>query len=157
MAAPWGGMAALLLLPRAVEAPPPPIGYTGAVAQVPIAGELPLDQAQAFALGKMAEHAGAAKAQGAQIVVFSEGVMSHMWKTTTNNTAGCEVVPSQPGELLCGSGTAGSVVANASCIAKSTGLVLVFDMCDKQPCAGGSSAAPCPADGFYKFNTQVYR
>ena len=116
-------LAALLLLSRAAEAPPPPIAYTGAVAQVPISGE-PLEEAHAFALGKMAEHAGAAKAQGAQIIVFSEGVMSHMWKTTTNNTAGCEVVPSQPGELLCGSGTAGSVVANASCIAKSTGLVL---------------------------------
>ena len=37
----------------------------------------------------------------------------------------------------------------------SAGLVMVFDMCDKQPCAGGSSAAPCPPDGFYKFNTQA--
>ena len=148
-------LAALLLLPRAAEAPPPPIAYTGAVAQVPIAEDLPLEEAHAFALGKMAEHAAAAKAQGAQIIVFSEGIMSHMW--SKNTTAGCEVVPSQPGELLCGSATAGSVVANASCIAKSAGLVLVFDMCDKQPCAGGSSAAPCPPDGFYKFNTQVYR
>ena len=62
--------------------------FAGAGAQVPIAEDLPLEEAHAFALGKMAQHAAAAKAQGAQIIVFSEGIMSHMW--SKNTTAGCD-------------------------------------------------------------------
>ena len=135
--------AALAWLLSAAQAAPPSF-YTAAVAQLPVPSNGTTAERHALALTQMDAKAEAARAQGAQIIVFSEGVVGGMWGA--DNYKGCEVLPEAGGGVPCGEASASPTFAGASCIARRAGLVVVFDMCERQACDAGTSRF-CPARG----------
>ena len=141
-------MFAALLFSAAAGSPT----YRAAVAQLPIASGVPIEQKHLFALGQIENASRAAARRGAQILVLSEGVVGGMWDAS--NEAGCEPVPGPSAAPLCGSPAAprSPLSANASCLAREHRLVLVLNLCDRVPCAGEPG---CPARGFFKFNSQL--
>lgn len=120
-------------------------------------------------LRKFDEVMGTAKAQGAQIIVFSEGgITKSLWNYSNEpgfvynpaHDGTCEPIPDVPNDGLivpCSEPAALSkypVAYTASCLAKKHSMVMVIDTCDKQICSSRTNP-PCPSSGYELFNTQV--
>ena len=134
---------------------------------------------------RLVEHANAAAAHGADILVFSEGALgiagfSYVDKADNKTQHGdgggvasgglAEAIP-DPATVAKGSAVlvpctdphapkATPALHAMSCAAKANNITIVLDMGDKQPCAAypynpNVTCSECPPEGYFRFNSQV--
>ena len=155
---------AIFLLCGASALGKPQTSYKAAAAQVPCLGNLSNSPATNVALTmtvfeRLAQQAGA---QGAEIIVFPELVL--YWAGEMEGRGGIyaysETVPMVQNGIprivpaTNSSYPPTSTLRRLSELAKNSGLVVVANMVDRQPCQPAPGTY-CPADGRFQFNTDV--
>ena len=144
---------------------------------LPVCVGTPAEVARRLKMGNIARmevHIKAARAESADIIVFSEGALGIANFTTSAGVPDnggvasgglAEPIPEPRGRhiipCLDGSTVASAPALHAlSCLARKYNITVVFDMgdkvgCDVYPYHPSVACSKCPPEGFFRFNTQV--